>query len=139
MIRQGRPETTERCEPRMRTRLVHGLGHTGRWDYNHHVVPPMTASATFRLDSAKRGAQGFAEFRADDLDPQNHPPIYIYDRLDEPTRGMLEDNLAFAEDGEIAVCFASGNGARRQVQRSPTKRCRLRQVEAGSGQEHTHC
>ena len=38
-------------------------------------------------------------------------PIYIYDRLDEPTRGMLEDNLAYAEGGETAVCFASGMAA----------------------------
>jgi cystathionine beta-lyase/cystathionine gamma-synthase len=97
--------------PRMRTRLIHGVSHTGRWDYNHHVVPPMTASATFRLDSAERGAQGFQEFMAEDFDPEKHPPIYIYDRLDEPTRGMLEDNLAFAEHGEIAVCFASGMAA----------------------------
>ncbi|NOT01986.1 MAG: PLP-dependent transferase [Phycisphaerales bacterium] len=98
-------------EPRMRTRLIHGVGHTGRWDYNHHVVPPMTASATFRLESAERGAQAFSEYVADDNDPRTHSPIYIYDRLDEPTRGMLEDNLAYAECGEVAVCFATGMSA----------------------------
>lgn len=97
--------------PRLRTRLIHGVGHTGRWDYNHHVVPPMTASATFRLDSAERGARAFSEFVNDECDGQSHPPIYIYDRLDEPTRGMLEDNLAVAEGGEVAVCFATGMAA----------------------------
>lgn len=97
--------------PRIRTRLIHGAEHTGRWDYNHHVVPPITASATFRLESIERGAQGFEEFVTDDLDPNTHPPIYIYDRLDEPTCGMLEDNLAAAEGGEIATCFASGMAA----------------------------
>jgi len=71
----------------------------------------MTCSATFRLDSSERGAQGFSEFVADQYDPATHAPIYIYDRLDEPTRGMLEDNLAVAEAGEVAVCFASGMAA----------------------------
>ncbi|MHC5108396.1 MAG: trans-sulfuration enzyme family protein [Planctomycetota bacterium] len=101
----------EKAEPKMRTRLIHGIEHSGRWDFSHHVVPPMSASAAFRLESAERGAQGFAEFVEDEFDPKTHPPIYIYDRLDEPTRGMLEDNLALAEKGDIAVCFASGMAA----------------------------
>jgi Cystathionine beta-lyases/cystathionine gamma-synthases len=69
----------------------------------------MSASSAYRLDSVKRGAEGFARFGA-----ENHagePLIYIYDRLDEPTRGMLEENLAYAEDGEMAVCFATGMAA----------------------------
>ncbi|NOX59310.1 MAG: cystathionine gamma-lyase [Planctomycetes bacterium] len=108
----GTQENSEaKSNPRIRTRLIHGLSHTGRWDYNHHVVPPITASAAFRLDSAQRGAQGFAEFGADENDPKTHKTIYVYDRLDEPTRGMLEDNLAFAEKGEIAVGFSSGMAA----------------------------
>ena len=37
--------------------------------------------------------------------------IYIYDRLDEPSRGMLEENLAVAEGGEMAVTFATGMAA----------------------------
>lgn len=112
--KDGKPvtgETPKRNEPRIRTRLIHGVSHSGRWDYSHHVVPPITASAAFRLDSAERGAQGFAEFMADEFDPKTHSPIYIYDRLDEPTRGMLEDNLALAERGEIAVGFSSGMAA----------------------------
>lgn len=96
---------------RIRTRLIHGVQHTGRWDYDHHVVPPITASATFRLESAARGALGFEEFAEDSIDPRTHPTIYIYDRLNEPTCGMLEDNLALAEGGEVAVCFASGMAA----------------------------
>jgi cystathionine beta-lyase/cystathionine gamma-synthase len=94
----------------MRTRLIHGPSRSGRWDYAHHVVPPITSSATFRLDSVERGAQGFGEF-AHDADVPPHPPIYIYDRLDEPTRGMLEENLQVAEGGEMALCFASGMAA----------------------------
>ncbi len=98
-------------EPRMRTRLIHGKDRSTKWDYDHHVVPPITSSATFRLDSAARGARGFEKFAHIELEEVSPHPIYIYDRLDEPTRGMLEENLAFAERGDFALCFASGMAA----------------------------
>lgn len=94
-----------------RTRLIHGVGRSRRWDYNHHVVPPLTSSAAFRLDSAGRGAQGFFEFANTPADETTHLPIYIYDRMDEPTRSMLEETLAYAEGGGMALCFASGMAA----------------------------
>jgi len=94
---------------RIRSRLIHGVSHSRRWDYDHHVVPPMTVSATFRLDSLRRGAEGFESFGADD--GRRLDPIYIYDRLGEPTGAMLEDNLAAAEGGEMAISFASGMAA----------------------------
>lgn len=94
-----------------RSFLVHGYDVTGKWDYNHHVVPPLSSSVTYRLDEATRGCEGFTSF----ADPQHHSyekqPIYIYDRLDEPTRSMLEDRLAFVEGGEMAICFATGMAA----------------------------
>ena len=97
-----------REEYRLRTRLIHGSFATGKWDYDHHVVPPQSSSATYRLSSVHRGAQGFVEFAT----PESRTaPIYIYDRLDEPSRGMLEENLAVAEGGEIAVAFATGMAA----------------------------
>lgn len=95
-------------EYRLRTRLIHGSFATGKWDYDHHVVPPQSSSATYRLTSAHRGAQGFVEFATPE---SRRAPIYIYDRLDEPSRGMLEENLAVAEGGEIAVAFATGMAA----------------------------
>src|SRR5579871_6082702 len=95
----------------LRTRLIHGSTRTPRWDYTHHVVPPITSSAAFRLNSTQRGARGFFEFACDRIDTTRQIPIYIYDRLDEPTRGMLEENLAMAEGGEMAVCFATGMAA----------------------------
>lgn len=101
------PESSE-ARYRIRSRLIHGLSHSRRWDYDHHVVPPMTVSATFRLDSAERGAHGFEAFGDGDAKGGS---IYIYDRLGEPTGGMLEDNLAAAEGGEMALCFASGMAA----------------------------
>jgi cystathionine beta-lyase/cystathionine gamma-synthase len=95
----------------LRTRLIHGVENTGRWDYSHHVVPPLSCSATFRLDSVERGAQGFMDFAHTPEGDTKKVPIYIYDRLDDPTRGMLEDNLAIAEGGDMALCFASGMAA----------------------------
>jgi len=95
----------------MRTQLIHGASKSPKWDYSHHVIPPITSSATFRLNSSQRGAKGFFEFACDRIDTKRHVPIYIYDRLDEPTRGMLEENLARSEHGDIGVCFATGMAA----------------------------
>jgi cystathionine beta-lyase/cystathionine gamma-synthase len=95
------------------THLIYGKADDPRWDYSHHLVPPISSSATFRLDSVQRGAQGFMEFAhtTDEVNVRAKAPIYIYDRLGEPNKDMLEENLAFAEGGEIAVTFASGMGA----------------------------
>jgi methionine-gamma-lyase len=68
----------------------------------------MTASTTFRLESLERGAQGFSTFGAT---KKTDKPIWIYDRLEEPTTKMLEEQLAALEKGECAVAFASGMGA----------------------------
>jgi len=95
----------------LRSRLIHGKHHTSRWDFSHHLVPPISSSATFRLDTTARGARGFQQFAAPTSQKEEPEPIYIYDRLDEPTRGMLEDNLAAAEGAETAVTFASGMAA----------------------------
>lgn len=89
--------------------LIHGEDVTPRWDYSHHVVPPMTASVIYRLGSVERGAQGFANFG--DYDKMTEDPIYIYERVDEPTTGMLEDRLAKAERGEMGIAFSTGMAA----------------------------
>ena len=93
--------------------LIYGQSQDPRWDYSHHLLPPISASATFRLDSAARGAQGFAEFAhsSDELTVKSKAPIYVYDRLGEPNKDMLEENLAYAERGDIGVTFASGMAA----------------------------
>ncbi len=96
---------------RMRTHLIHGNFESKKWDYNHHANPPMSASAMYRLSSAQRGAQGFFEFANESVDLTRRIPIYIYDRLEEPSRGMLEENLAFAERGEMCLTFATGMAA----------------------------
>src|SRR6478736_5161112 len=70
--------------------LVHGKFMTSKWDFTHHVVPPISSSSTYRLETAERGAAGFCGF----CDPKDRAhkrsDIFIYDRLDEPTRAMLE-------------------------------------------------
>lgn len=97
----------------MQTRLIYGKASSKKWDYNHHVVPPISSSSTFRLDTARRGAQGFAQFAHHDgiRTIASTAPIYIYDRLGEPNKEILEENLAEAEHGEIAVTFATGMAA----------------------------
>ena len=93
--------------------LIYGKMQDPRWDYSHHLLPPISSSATFRLDSAQRGAQGFTEFAhsSQEITVRTKAPIYIYDRLGEPNKDMLEENLAYAERGEVAVTFASGMAA----------------------------
>jgi methionine-gamma-lyase len=96
---------------RLRTRLIHGQMLSSHWSYRDHIVPPITASAAYRLESAARGAEGFLEFANPEFNRDLQPPIYIYDRLDEPSRGMLEENLSAAEGGEACVTFATGMAA----------------------------
>lgn len=102
---------TQKRKYQLRTELIHGRYRSKKWDYDHHVVPPMTASATFRLEGSQRGAAGFMKFACDRVNPDREVPIYIYDRLDEPTRGMLEENLAAAEGADCAVAFSTGMAA----------------------------
>jgi len=78
------------------------------WEYGHHLVPPISTSATFRLDSSVRGAAAFEEYAQHER-PDHH--IYIYDRLREPNKDLLEEALADVEGGEMAVTFATGMGA----------------------------
>jgi methionine-gamma-lyase len=89
------------------TRLIYGKSVAEEWDYSHHVIPPVTTSTSFRLDSASRGAQGFGEIG------RSIPgkPIYLYDRMGEPTADMLQDALAIADEGEVAITFATGMAA----------------------------
>ena len=89
--------------------LIHGEDVTPKWDYSHHVVPPMTASVIYRLNSVERGAKGFAQYG--DYEKMENDPIYIYERIDEPTTGMLEDRLAAAERGEVGIAFSTGMAA----------------------------
>ncbi len=91
--------------------LVHGKFITSKWDFEHHVVPPVSSSSTYRLETAERGAAGFCGYSEPASRARGRSEIFIYDRLDEPTRAMLEERLAFVEEGEACVCFATGMAA----------------------------
>ncbi len=95
----------------IRSFLIHGRQRTGQWDYDHHVVPPLSSSVTYRLSSAERGAMGFQEFAEPASREYHRHPVYIYDRLDEPTRSMLEDHFARAHGAQMAVGFSTGMGS----------------------------
>lgn len=98
-------------EYRDRSVLIHGKFRSERWDFQDHILPPITTAVSFRLRSAERGAQGFQQFANPQVDRATAAPIYIYERLDEPCQGLLEETLAFAEKGDVAVCFATGMAA----------------------------
>ncbi|HMO02515.1 MAG TPA: aminotransferase class I/II-fold pyridoxal phosphate-dependent enzyme [Oligoflexia bacterium] len=90
------------------SRLIHGLAKTSFWEYDHHINPPLTTSATYRLESAKRGARGFANYQKLNSARQ---PILFYGRMAEPNNMMLAEQLAIAERGAAGVIFSSGMAA----------------------------
>jgi methionine-gamma-lyase len=108
---ENRKRHARKEDYRVRTHMIHGNFDSKKWDYSHHVVPPVSHSSTFRLSSLHRGAQGFVQFASAEEALSGHIPTYIYERLDEPTRAMLEENLAYAEGGEISIATASGMAA----------------------------
>lgn len=94
-----------------RSVLIHGKFRSEKWDFADHILPPITTSVAFRLESAERGAEGFRQYANPDIDRNEAHPIHIYERLDDPNQGLLEEMLAYAEKGETAVCFATGMAA----------------------------
>jgi cystathionine beta-lyase/cystathionine gamma-synthase len=94
-----------------RSVLIHGKFRSEKWDFSDHILPPITTSVAFRLESAERGAEGFRQFANPAFDRDRIHPIHIYERLDDPNQGLLEETLAYAEKGETAVTFATGMAA----------------------------
>ncbi len=89
------------------TQLIYGKFETEKWNFANHIVPPMTLSSSFRLQSAERGAEAFSHFgQMDQPEAQ-----YFYERMGEPNKDMLEETLAIAEGGECCLTFGSGMGA----------------------------
>ncbi len=91
------------------TQLLYGKSVSEAWDYSHHVIPPITSSSTFRLDSSERGALAFGALGK--LSDGRADPMYVYDRMGEPNNLMLEHALAVAEQAEFGMTFASGMAA----------------------------
>ena len=108
----NKPKETKVNGYSMESFLVHGLPDDAYWEYGHHVIPPITASTTFRLDSVERGHQGFVDFAQPSTAAKpGSSPIYIYDRVSEPTVALLEQSMKTAEEGASATAFASGMAA----------------------------
>lgn len=101
----------EKRQYKDRSVLIHGKFRSEKWDFADHILPPITASVAFRLESAERGAEGFRQYANPEIDRDTAHPIHIYERLDDPNQGLLEEMLAYAEKGETAVCFATGMAA----------------------------
>ncbi len=45
------------------TRLIHGRMHSEHWQYDDHIVPPISSSAAYRLESAAAGSGGVHRVR----------------------------------------------------------------------------
>lgn len=105
------PKKIDETKYSVPTQLIYGKSHTDAWNYSHQVIPPQTRSATFRLDSAARGAEGFGAIGKKYPDDPGFDPIFVYDRMGEPNNIMLQHALAIAEEKEVAVTFASGMAA----------------------------
>lgn len=93
------------------TRLIYGRANDKEWDYSHHVIPPITASCSFRVESAHRGAAGFEAIGNSVATEALGSPVYVYGRMAEPNNQMLGHTLAIAERGEVGVTFSSGMAA----------------------------
>ena len=96
-------------DPKLRSYLVHGKSPSTKWDFTHHIIPPISSNVAYRMDTISRGAAAFSEYAKEGY--LSKTPAYVYDRFDDPIRGMLEETLAAAEGGGVCVTFASGMSA----------------------------
>ncbi len=93
------------------SRLIYGKNVSQRWDFKRHVIPPISASTNFRFCSAEEGTAAFADFAQRAAGQDKKEFRYIYDRLDEPNKNLLEEHLAIADQGDIALVFSTGMAA----------------------------
>jgi methionine-gamma-lyase len=81
------------------TLCVHGSG--GADPMTGAVSIPIYQSSTFAFHNAREGAQIFA----------GEKEGYVYTRIGNPTQAALEREIAFLENGEAGLAFASGMAA----------------------------
>ena len=96
----------------LETRLIHGRMKSSHWRYQEPIVPPISASSAYRLESTHRGAEGFRDFAS----PRPGPRGEI--RRSSSTTAWTSlaaecsrNGLAEAEGGEMCVTFATGMAA----------------------------
>ncbi len=93
------------------SRLIYGRNISQRWDFERHVIPPISASTNFRFRSVEEGSAAFAAFADRAAGTHKSDFRYIYDRLDEPNKDLLEEHLAIADEGDVSLVFATGMAA----------------------------
>lgn len=105
------PDGPREDEYSVESRLIYGRSVSRRWDFERHVIPPISASTNFRFRTAEEGAAAFGDFAARAAGEDRREFRYIYDRLDEPNKDLLEEHLAIADSGDVALVFATGMAA----------------------------
>jgi cystathionine beta-lyase/cystathionine gamma-synthase len=106
-----RPDRPAEDRYSIESRLIYGRNQSARWDFGRHVIPPISASTNFRFRSVAEGAAAFGDFAARAGGDDRREFRYIYDRLDEPNKDLLEEHLAIADEGAVALVFATGMAA----------------------------
>ena len=48
---------------KLRTHMIHGNFDSKNWDYDHHVVPPVSHTTAYRLSSLGAGRAGLCAIR----------------------------------------------------------------------------
>lgn len=84
---------------RFETEIIH-KGYDSN-QFQGSLVPPIFQSSTFTFPNAESGEKRFS----------GEESGYIYSRLGNPTVRMLEERMAFLEQGDATLAFASGMAA----------------------------
>ena len=85
------------------TKAIHGHKHTDKHVKEEDkpvrsLSTPIFMASTFAFESAEHGAKVFAGEAND----------YFYTRISNPTTDALQNEIAYLEEGEVGLAFASG-------------------------------
>lgn len=93
------------------TQLIYGKDYSNRWDFSKHVIPPISTSTNFRFASVDDGKRAFTQLGDRASGKMLDEYHFIYDRMDEPNKNLLEEQLTIAEEGDVSLVFATGMAA----------------------------
>ena len=114
----------------LRTQLIHGEFRSPKWDYSHHIVPPMTASAAYRLEGAERGADGLPAFANPEFNPAAGAHLHLrparrahaLDARAQPRGGRGRRVRSASRPGMAAITAASACSPKAATASSRTTR-----------------
>lgn len=75
------------------------------------VKPPVFLTSTFVFQTAEQGRDFFDYIAGRQMAPPGAQPGLVYSRFNHPNLKIVEDRLAFHENAESALVFASGMAA----------------------------